>query len=220
MFAEVQFQPDDGFYPRCIGETLLWLHQYPPLRPWHAVAIYPSRKIERIGPAAAPLLALPNLHRIYLDELPLLDSANPKLWLIALIVAKEREVPALAKRLRDQLPAIPAEAADWLDLLETLLLYKLPNLTREEIQAMLEFPNVDLKKTRFYQDAYGEGRSEGHREGRTEGEAALLLRQLERRFGNLSDDTKRRINSADAETLLTWGERILDANTLEDIWTH
>lgn len=81
---------------------------------------------------------------------------------------------------------------------------------------MLEFPNVDLKKTRFYQDAYGEGRCEG----RTEGEAALLLRQLERRFGNLSDDTKRRINSADAETLLTWGERILDAKTPEDIWTH
>lgn len=85
---------------------------------------------------------------------------------------------------------------------------------------MLEFLNVDLKKTRFYQDVYSEGRMAGRDEGRTEGEAALLLRLLERRFGNVPEDTQQRIRKADAETLLLWGERILDAKTLEDIWTH
>ena len=44
VFAEAQFQPDEGFYPRCVGEALLWLRQHPaPPRPWYVVAIYPGR---------------------------------------------------------------------------------------------------------------------------------------------------------------------------------
>ena len=62
----------------------------------------------------------------------------------------------------------PADGIDWLDLLETILVYKLPTFTREEILKMFSFTDVGLKETRFYQDVL------------TEGEATLLLRQLER----------------------------------------
>jgi len=41
---------------------------------------------------------------------------------------------------------------------------------------MLNFNDIGLKQTRFYQDVFGEGREEG----RVESEAALLLRLLER----------------------------------------
>ena len=107
---------------------------------------------------------------------------------------------------------------------------------------MFGLQDTDLKKTRFYQDTFNEGRQEGleqgleqgfHngielgikqgiengvRKGREEGEAALLLRILERRFGPLSIDVKQRIASTDAETLLTYGERVLDAASLDDIF--
>jgi predicted transposase YdaD len=49
-------------------------------------------------------------------------------------------------------------------LIETILVYKLPTLSREEIQAMLELTDVDLKQTRFYQDVFTEGRLEGGQE--------------------------------------------------------
>ena len=79
---------------------------------------------------------------------------------------------------------------------------------------MLNFNDVSLKQTRFYQDVFGEGRVEG----RVEGEAALLLRILERKFHPLPESARQRIAAADAETPLVWGERVLDANSLEEVW--
>ena len=47
--------------------------------------------------------------------------------------------------------------------------------------------------------------------GRVEGEAALLSRLLERRFGPLPAAVRQRIAAADADVLLVYGERVLDA---------
>ena len=55
-------------------------------------------------------------------------------------------------------------------------------------------------------------------EGRQEGEARLLLRQLRMKFGPLDPGTEERVRSADADRLLEWGERILSAESLEDIF--
>jgi len=62
-----------------------------------------------------------------------------------------------------------------------------------------------------------EGRVEGRLEGRLEGEAALLLRLLERRFGALPVRVKERVAAADAAALETWGLRVLDAGSLDDV---
>ncbi len=51
-----------------------------------------------------------------------------------------------------------------------------------------------------------------------EGEAAILKRQLQRRFGELHSTYAQRIAQADAQTLLHWGENILDAKTLDDVF--
>ncbi|MFM8333692.1 MAG: DUF2887 domain-containing protein [Candidatus Methylumidiphilus sp.] len=223
-YVEVQFQRDDDFYLRFFSEILLHLRQYQTAHPWQAVVIYPSAAVERQTEAAAPLLTLPNLHRVYLDELPLLDSANPTLWLVALIVAETATIAPIVHKLQAHHAAQPASPIDWLDLLETVLVYKLPKLTREEILNMFNFTDIGLKETRFYQDVFAEGRvegmQEGHVKGRVEGEAAVLLRQLERKFRPLPESARQRIASADAETLLLWAERVLDAGSLEDIWGH
>ncbi|HVG07720.1 MAG TPA: DUF4351 domain-containing protein [Thermoanaerobaculia bacterium] len=61
-------------------------------------------------------------------------------------------------------------------------------------------------------------REEGRHEGRQEGEAHLLLRQLETRFGPLDERTRTRILSAGAERLLEWGERFVFAQRLADVF--
>lgn len=65
-----------------------------------------------------------------------------------------------------------------------------------------------------------EGIKEGIKEGEQKGEAALLLRQLERKFGRLDSKTRRRVRGADAERLLDWGERVLTAERLEDVFEN
>jgi len=77
---------------------------------------------------------------------------------------------------------------------------------------MFGLNDVDLKTTRFYQDVFAEGR--------VEGEAALLLRRLERKFRPLPESARQRIAAANAETLLAWGERVLDARSLDEVWGH
>ncbi len=53
-------------------------------------------------------------------------------------------------------------------------------------------------------------------EGRMEGEAAVLLRLIQLKFGPPDSDLRQRIETADAAMLLRWSERILTAATLEE----
>ncbi|MEO5353176.1 MAG: DUF4351 domain-containing protein [Magnetococcus sp. XQGC-1] len=54
--------------------------------------------------------------------------------------------------------------------------------------------------------------------GRQEGEAKLLMRQLTRRFGELSAVVQAKIAAADSETLEKWGDFVLDARSLEELF--
>ena len=65
-----------------------------------------------------------------------------------------------------------------------------------------------------------QGIQQGIQQGQTEGEAAILVRQLERRFGPLSPRHRARIESADAETLLVWGDRVLTAQSVDEVFGH
>jgi hypothetical protein len=74
---------------------------------------------------------------------------------------------------------------------------------------------------RFTDKGREEGHKEGHREGRKEGmqlgEARILTAQLRLRFGDLPAAVQQRIEAADADTLLRWSERVLTAQTLEEV---
>ncbi|MBF0185953.1 MAG: DUF4351 domain-containing protein [Magnetococcales bacterium] len=58
----------------------------------------------------------------------------------------------------------------------------------------------------------------GEQRGKQEGEASVLLRQVQRRFGQVSDDLKAMVISADLSQLEAWTDRILDAKTLDDVF--
>jgi len=57
----------------------------------------------------------------------------------------------------------------------------------------------------------------GEQRGEQRGEARMLTRQLTLKFGPLSPEIQQRISTADADTLLTWSERILTADSLEAV---
>lgn len=56
-------------------------------------------------------------------------------------------------------------------------------------------------------------------EGRQEGEVTLLVRQLNHRFANhVTKKYLQLLEQADCETLSEWGENLLDAKTIEDVF--
>jgi len=97
-----------------------------------------------------------------------------------LIASREQQTMELARNLVERRDEF---GPDGLDFIETILVYKLPRLSREEIKTMLALNEIELKQTRFYQEVVEEGRQEGHQKGRQEGEQILLQRMLTRRFG-------------------------------------
>ncbi|MBF0438007.1 MAG: DUF4351 domain-containing protein [Magnetococcales bacterium] len=50
------------------------------------------------------------------------------------------------------------------------------------------------------------------------GEAKIILRQLTRRFGPLPSAIQEKIAQANAESLELWGDRVLDADSLENVF--
>ncbi len=88
-----------------------------------------------------------------------------------------------------------------------------PNIDLMEVPPMLE-----QRVAEWTEQWKRDGVREGRREGRREGEARFLLRLLEHKFGPLPASVSKRARSANAEELLTWGERVLTANSLEDVF--
>jgi hypothetical protein len=62
------------------------------------------------------------------------------------------------------------------------------------------------------------GMEKGERIGEKRGEAKMLARQLEVRFGALSEERRRQLEAADADRLLEWSERILTAETIDEVF--
>lgn len=102
------------------------------------------------------------------------------------------------------------------------LSHKMPGLMVPEIDELLkgtEMIETDLERIRTNLIAEGVflGRQEGRQEGRRE-LVTLLTRLLTKRFGQLADGTSTRLECATAEQLEIWAERILDAQTLGQVF--
>jgi hypothetical protein len=62
------------------------------------------------------------------------------------------------------------------------------------------------------------GLQEGEAKGRVEGQADLLARQLTKRFGPLPAEIHARLGRANSDQLERWGERLLDAESLDGVF--
>ena len=145
---------------------------------------------------------------LYLDDFLGLSSNQIGIQLMQLIVSKEKDTSQYLERLVPQLQGKtePANQAI-IELITTIMVYKFPKLSREEIQTM--FTVSDLKQTRFYQEARDDGRAE---EAQT-----LILRQLERRFGAIALETSARVRALPLEQVEALGEALLDFSDRADL---
>jgi predicted transposase/invertase (TIGR01784 family) len=106
---------------------------------------------------------------------------------LQLIVESEPNTLAQGKELIQQVRQQFQESLkrrDILELIETILIYKLPKMNRKEIEAM--FSLSDLRETKVYQEALEEGREvlkgieQGIERGRQEGELSAKLNSIPR----------------------------------------
>lgn len=65
-----------------------------------------------------------------------------------------------------------------------------------------------------------EGWREGREEGRRDGASSLLEQLLSRKFGPLSPEITARLRQADTEQLQTWSLKLLDAKTLDQVFSE
>lgn len=175
-FVEVQFQIDSDIYLRLVSEIFLYLRQYKPRNPWRGVVIYPTRNID-IGDKEYFLefFLSQRIGRIYLDELGEAASLPIGIATIKLVIEDEDTAVTTARELINrtkQAGNLQLPQQQLLELIETILVYKFPNMSREEIEAM--FGLSELKQTRVYQEAEQEGKQKGRVEAKLEAVPKLL----------------------------------------------
>jgi len=190
FFVEVQFQLDPELYSRLFAEVFLYLRHYHPVHPWHAVVVYPTRTVDPgVHRHYDALLQSGHVTRVYLDE-----WAQPRQTLMQRLIGVVLADPSQAiteahnvlRQVREGAIDTVVQAAI-VNLVEAIIVAKLPLLSREVIQKMLDLTDVDLKQTRFYQDVFAEGRQEG--------EVTLILRLLHRRCGELTPAMREQITN-------------------------
>jgi predicted transposase/invertase (TIGR01784 family) len=179
-FLEVQFQPDNNFYRRFFGEIFLYLSKTDLNNDWRGVVIYPNRQVESQDIAKyLELLQPPRVERIYLDEITTTTKDSTGITTLKLITSETNQAIQIAKPLIERVNNEILDASirrELLELIERILIYKLPQARREEIEAM--FSLSDLKQTRFYQDAKDEGKQEGRLEGLQQEKLNAIPRML------------------------------------------
>lgn len=174
-FVEVQFQTDIEIYYRLFSETFLYLRQYQPQNPWQGVVIYPSRSLDTADRKHYnEFFTSQRVNLIYLDELGESSSLPIGIATIKLIIEDESQAIIAARELIDRTKQEISnqKQQQLLELVETILVYKFPKMSCQEIEAM--FSLSDLKQTKVYQ----EGREEGNLEAKLEAIPRLLALNL------------------------------------------
>jgi len=219
-FVEVQFQKVNEFYSQLFSEIFLFLQQYRPVQDWGVLVLFPDRQAE---PALSKQYRelQGRVRAIYLNELE--PGTSVILGLVKLVVTPETEVIKAAQAL----VAMGQGVDGLLEFVETILIYKLKTLSREEIERM--FTLGDLRQTRVYQEAKQEGHQEGWKEGWKEGWHAgeqrgrtialreTLYRQIARKFGRVPDSISTKLEQLSLEQLGAFAEAIIDISSLEEL---
>ncbi len=155
--------------------------------------------------------------RVYLEDWLNRETDSFAIAIIQLILSSESQAVTMARRLGEKIeqendPEIQEQV---LELIETLLVYKFPKLSRQEIETM--FTYSDLKQTRVYQEAREEGELRGEKRGLVKGQATMLLRLLNRKFGQISPSLRGKVNKLSAKQLENLAEALFDLETIADL---
>jgi predicted transposase/invertase (TIGR01784 family) len=218
-FIETQMQDDPEFYHRFFAEIHLYLKLHPKTYDWQSIVIFPSRNIEpKNRRLHRTQLNSDQVHRVYLEDFSDTSTESIGIGLMQLIVADTIDAISKAKELlsrTEPLSKTDAKFAAILEMIETIVVYKFPSLSREEIENMLGLS--ELRQTKVYQEALEEGEQIGEQRGRTEEARSLILRQLARRVGTLPATVEAQVQALALPELEALGEALLDFAALDDL---
>lgn len=213
-FCEVQMQKILDLYERLFAEAFLYFRQNRSrFTDWQMIVIYPSRSTEQddVHPWRA-ILSSAQMHRIYLDELG--DVRQLPIWigLMVLTIVNEAKMAEDARALieRARQGKTTEEKRVIIELVATVVSsYKFQKLSLQEIQEMLD---LSVEEPRFFKDL----RQVERQEGLQEGQAALIIRQLTKRFEELPETVSTRVHNLSISNLEKLGEAILDFSSLAE----
>ncbi len=146
--------------------------------------------------------------RLYLNELPEVTEHSLGVGIIKLVVVNKKQTPILVKSLITKTRSQVSDKAlqkKVLDLIETIVVYKLPRISRQELIKMFGLGDFDIKTTRLYEELKQETTLE------------VVMRQLRRRLGNLSQQLQDRISQLSIKQLENLAEALLDFSTEGDL---
>ena len=115
-----------------------------------------------------------------MDELGEAAELSLGVGVVKLVIEGEETAPELARRLIEQARQQLSDEAtrrDLINLIETIIVYKLPQKSREEIEAMLGLS--ELKQTKVYQEAFAEGEQIGEHRGELKAKLSAIPRMIE-----------------------------------------
>ena len=180
-FVEVQFQPDKRFYHRFFGEIFLYLSRYQRSNDWRAVVIFAKRSLDPGNLAQyIELLTSPRVRRVYLDELGEAADQSLGVGIVKLVVETEKRIVDYARHLLNlarQEIADDVTRRQVIELIETIVVYKLPQLTPQDLEAM--FGLEELKKTRYFQEVTKEAEEKGMQAGMQAGKLEAVPKLLQ-----------------------------------------
>ena len=216
VLLEVQMHAKQGFKHRLAAQSFRFLQLYPQVQHLAVVVVVPHRRL-RLGPDQLPqqLQAfLDGVLWLSLEELGQQTELDPLLALLTLPVRPEAELVPSSQQILVRRP-------DLFPAVQTILLERLPLLTREDLMEIATIPAKDLRHTRVAQEWIEEGRLEGEAQGeargRALGEATVTLRLLSRRCGPLSEATSACIQALPLEQLEALAEALLDFSGPADL---
>jgi predicted transposase/invertase (TIGR01784 family) len=199
-FCEVQFQPDELLYERMLSEIAIYAYRNRErFANWQAVAIYPTRSTEQSRlDLVWELVESRRIRRVYLDELGEVEDLPTGLGLMVLTTLEGEKATSEARGLIQRAEVTKAI----IELVSTIIVYKFSNLSRDEVDTML---GITIQQTRVYQDA------------RQEEAQILILRQLNRRVGNVSPAVEMKVKALPLVQLEDLGEALLDFGQMSDL---
>jgi predicted transposase YdaD len=204
VLLEVQMLAKPGFKHRLGAQSFRFLQLHPQVQHLAVVVVVPHRRLN-LGPAQLPrqLQAfLDGVIWLSLEELGQQADLDPMLALLMLPVRPEAELKTSSQEILERRP-------DLFSAVQTILLERLPLLTREDLMEIATIPAKDLRHTRVAQ--------EWIEEGRLEGEAKVTLRLLNRRCGPLSEATTARIQALPLQQLESLTDALLDFAGANDL---
>jgi len=212
ILVEVQFQKDKAFYRRFFAEIFLFLRRNPKVDYWQAVVIFEKRSREPVDKLAFQvLLNSPQMHRIYLEDFESVSPNSVGSAIFQLIVSDSELAIERARAVIATVKAQPSETesskSQILGLIETIIVYKFPDLERKVLAAMIG--SVEMRQTRVFQDALKEGRKEGRSE--------IIIKLLALKLGELSQESTDRIEALSDEQLDSLSDRFLELDSIHDL---